>query len=336
MAVANLPRTTPADAPVITVGSFTRPRTAALLETRCASYRDALATLERFAKHDSVHVLLVGESGTGKTIFAQHLHARSPRAGRVFHRVALSAIADSLAPSDLFGHLQGAFTDARSKRAGHFVSAHGGTLFLDEIGKASPIVQHNLLDAVERQEIAPVGADRGVRVDVRLVAATNVSLHALAEEGKFLPDLLARLDGFVVRIPALRERRDDIALLVAHLVAVHAPELGYRKPPTIDSDLMEALTAADWPGNVRELDVTVRRLLIEGEGAPIITLGHCRDTLAYLRPEARRKPSPAEIAAALQEAKGNVTAVARKFEMSRTTVYKYLECAAAIATDMVR
>lgn len=339
MAAANPTRTPASDAP-LTPGAHGSSRLAPLLETRCTCYREAVERLERFAKHDTVQVLLIGESGTGKSIFAQHLHDRSPRARRVFHRVSLSAVADTLASSDLFGHLQGAFTDARSKRAGHFVSAHGGTLFLDEIGKASPIVQHNLLDAVERQEIAPVGADRGVRVDVRLVAASNVSLHALADEGKFLPDLLARLDGFVVRVPALRERRDDIALLVAHLVAVHSPELGYRRPPTIDSDLMEALTAADWPGNVRELDVTVRRLLIEGESAPIITLGHCTDTLAYLRPERRRKPSPEEVAAEVQKAKGNVTAVARKLEMSRTTVYKYLECAAAIATtvaaDVVR
>ena len=334
MAVATPARQTPiADAPVASaLAPVPRAsRAAALLETRSPAYRDALATLEKFARHDSVHVLLLGESGTGKTVFAQHLHACSPRARRVFHRVALSAIADTLAPSDLFGHLQGAFTDARSKRAGHFVSAHGGTLFLDEIGKASPVVQHTLLDAVERQEIAPVGADRSVRVDVRIVAATNVSLQRLADEGKFLPDLLARLDGFVVRIPALRERRDDIALLVAHLLEVHAPELGYRKAPTVDTDLMEALTGADWPGNVRELDVAVRRLLIEGEGAPVITLRQCVDSLAWLRPSRRLRRTAEEIAHEVKR-QGNVTAAARKLGMSRTTVYRYLECAAAIAT----
>ena len=326
-------RTTPPDVSVAIAGAVMRAGAPWLLTTRSAAYGEALARLERFAKHESLNVLLVGETGTGKTIFAQHLHRSSPRAGRVFHRVALSAVADTLAPSELFGHLPGAFTDARSKRAGHFVSAHGGTLFLDEIGKASPIVQHNLLDAVERHEVAPVGADRSVRVDVRIVAATNVCLHALANEGKFLPDLLARLDGFVVRIPALRERHEDIALLTTHLVAAHAPEFGYSKSPLIDDDLMEALIGADWPGNVRELDVTIRRLLVEGDGAPIITFKHCTDSLAYLRPSKRERIS-AEVVISAVRKDGNVAAVARRFGLSRTTVYRYLECAAAITTSI--
>ena len=334
MAVANSPtRTTPLDAPTLAGVPRQRGGIAPFLQTRSQRYRDALARLERFAKHDSVHVLLVGESGTGKSIFAQHLHDSSPRTGRVFHRVVLSAIADTLAPSDLFGHLQGSFTDARAKRAGHFVSAHGGTLFLDEIGKASPVVQHNLLDAVERQEVSPVGADRSIRIDVRIVAASNVSLHGLADEGKFLPDLLARLDGFAIRIPPLRERRDDIPLLVSNLVDVYALEFGYRKAPTIDSDLMASLIDADWPGNVRELDVTIRRLLIEGEGAPIITLAHCTDTLACLRPASAPAVDPDAVVAEVRKA-GNVAAVARKFGLSRTTVYRYMECAAAIATTL--
>lgn len=331
MAIANSPtRMTSSDAPAS--GAVTRARAdiAPLLESRCRAYSDAVARLERFARHDSVQVLLVGESGTGKSIFAQHLHDCSARTARVFHRVALSAIADSLATSDLFGHLQGAFTDARSKRAGHFVSAHGGTLFLDEIGKASPAVQYALLDAVERQEIAPVGSDRSMRIDVRLVAATNVPLVTLVEQGKFLPDLAARLDGFAVRIPPLRERRNDVALLVAHLVDVHAPQLGYRKPPTFDTDLMQALTDAAWPGNVRELDITVRRLLVEGEGAPIITLANCTDSLSYLRPSKRSATIAEEVVAELKRVR-NVTAVARKFRISRTTVYSYLQGARAAA-----
>ena len=239
--------------------------------------------------------------------------------------------------SELFGHVLGAFTDARSNRAGHFVTAHGGTLFLDEIGKASETVQAKLLDAVERKEIAPVGADRSVRVDVRIIAATNVSLNSLAAEGKFLPDLLARLDGFTVRIPPLRERRSDIALLVAHLVAVHWLTYGHRTPPTIDSDLMAALTAADWPGNVRELDVTVRRLLIEAEGAPIITLSHCTDSLVHLRPPKPRRVKPETVLSALeQQTDRNVSKAARQFGLSRTTVHRYLleaAVAARVASD---
>lgn len=333
MAVANAQRSL--NGPLLASPARVSPRIAPLLETRTPWYREALATLERFARHDCVHVLLAGESGTGKTILAQRLHDLSPRAGRVFHRVALSAVADSLAASDLFGHLQGAFTDARARRAGHFASAHGGTLFLDEIAKASLVVQHNLLDAVERQEIAPVGADRSVRVDVRIVAATNVCLRSLVEEGKFLPDLLARLDGFVVRVPPLRERRADIALLVKHFVELHAPTLGYPRAPAIDPELMAALTAADWPGNVRELDVAVRRLLIEGEGAPTITLRECVDFLGHLRPSRKGRITAEQIALEVEK-QGNVAAAARKLGMSRTTVYRYLECAMTRPAEVER
>ncbi|MFL5560828.1 MAG: sigma 54-interacting transcriptional regulator [Gemmatimonadaceae bacterium] len=308
------------------------------LASRSPGFRSAIAQLERFAKQGNDHVLLLGESGTGKTVFAERLHACSPRADRIFHRVSLASVTDTLAPSALFGHLPGAFTDARSKRAGHFITAHGGTLFLDEIGKASEVVQARLLDAVERNEIVPLGADRSVRIDVRIVAATNVDLHDLVDQGKFLPDLLARLDGFAVRIPPLRERRDDIALLVAHLVSVRHERYGYRKAPTIDSDLMEALCGADWPGNVRELDVTVRRLLVDAQGAPIITLGHCTDSLLYLRPSKATRATPDEVLAEVRK-DGNVAGVARKFGLSRTTVYRYMQnaavvAAAAIATDL--
>jgi len=340
MAVANSPaRMTPSAVPCLSAAALTHAALVPLLSTRSKPYADALARLERFAKYDSVHVLLLGESGTGKSVFAQHLHDSSPRRGRVFHRVPLTTIGDTLAASDLFGHLPGSFTDARVKRAGHFVSAQGGTLFLDEIGKASPLVQNTLLDAVERHEVTPVGADRSVRVDVRIVVASNVSLQALADEGKFLPDLLARLNGFTIEIPPLRERRDDIPLLVAHLLEVYARDFAYRQAPTIDSDLMKMLVDADWPGNVRELDATVRGLLIEGEGAPIITVGHCPESVARLVPSKHNQVDRARILSELQkQKKPNIAAVARKCGVSRTTVYECMKraavIAAAIASDL--
>ena len=275
-------------------------------------------------------MLIVGESGTGKTRFAEHLHHCSPRANRIFHRVSLAAVEESLVASELFGHLPGAFTDARFKRSGHFVAANGGTLFLDEIGKAREVVQAKLLDAVERKEIVPLGAERSIRIDVRIVAATNVCLRNLARQGKFLPDLLARLDGFTVRIPPLRERREDIAILVADLVAIRHAQFKYHSAPTIDSDLMAALVDADWPDNIRELDVTVRRLLIDAQGAPIITLRHCTDSLAYLRPSRRGRSKPDAVASAVGTT-GNKSAVAREFGISRTTLYRYTKQAAAIA-----
>lgn len=238
MSLAKTAYTIPVGRLAMRAADQTRPRASILLESRSPKFRRALALLEKFAKHERVNVLLVGDSGTGKSAFARHLHDRSPRAGQVFHQVVLSAISDGLTSSDLFGHVQGAFTDAHAPRAGRFASASGGTLFLDEIGKASAVVQHSLLDAVERREFTPVGADRSVRVDVRIVAATNVELRDLVDEGTFLPDLRQRLDVFTVRLPTLRERREDIHDLVEHLVDWHAPELGYRRPPRIDPDLM--------------------------------------------------------------------------------------------------
>ena len=307
------------------------PQYAPLLRSSSPVFLRALAQLERFARHDDATVLLIGDSGTGKSILAEHLHACSPRSGRIFHRVTLSSITDTLAPSELFGHLQGAFTDARSKRAGHFVSAHGGTLFLDEIGKASETVQHKLLDAVERQEIAPIGADRTVRVDVRVVAASNVPLDALVQEGKFLGDLHARLDGFVVRIPTLSERRDDIPDLVEHLIGRYAGRYGYVTPPSVDGDLLAALVRAPWPNNLRQLDVVIRRILVDGEGARCLTLAHCDLSLADGTASARR----IDRATAIRQAYAantdvNVSALARQLGCSRTTIYHEREKAAGV------
>lgn len=299
------------------------PQYAPLLRSSSPAFQRALARLERFARHDGTTVLLVGESGTGKSVFAEHLHACSPRNGRVFHRVTLSAITDTLAPSELFGHLQGSFTDARSNRAGHFVSAQGGTLFLDEIGKASATVQHQLLDAVERREIAPVGADRSVRVDVRIVAATNVPLDRLVAHGTFLPDLHARLDGFAVHIPPLRERREDIPELVRYFVDVHARHFGYERPPAIDDDLMSALSRAPWPNNVRELDVMVQRLLVDGEGTSRLTLDSCDVSLTFRDAAEQQLDRNAAIRRAFATEKSvNVSALARRLGCSRTTIYQ--------------
>ena len=152
-----------------------------------AAYRRLLEQVERFARDDRATILLEGESGTGKTTLARYIHSRSRRASQPFQQVVLATIEDSLAASALFGHVDGAFTDARRSRPGHFASANGGTVFLDEIGKASLTVQHRLLHIVEYGSFHPVGADREVRVDVRIVAATNVSLAAQAQRNSFSP-----------------------------------------------------------------------------------------------------------------------------------------------------
>ncbi len=294
--------------------------------------RLALQQLERLALFDHTHVLIEGESGTGKSFAARHLHRASPRAGRVFHQVVLSTLDDNLAASDLFGHLSGSYTDARHSRPGHWVTANGGTLFLDEIGKASSAVQRKLLHAVEHNEVWAVGADRGVRLDVRLVAATNIPLVQLVSDGSFLPDLAARLTAFRVRLPSLDERREDIPALVQQFIALRASRCGHpERAPAIAPEVLEALQRADWPNNLRQLDAVLQRLLIESAGESCVTMAHCVDDLAFLRiarPTPTARLTSARARAAVEES-GSVSAAARRLGVSRWTVYRYLDREAA-------
>ena len=291
---------------------------------RSGVFRRTLEQLERFASHERATVLLEGESGTGKTYCAKHLHLRSVRARAPFQHVMLSALDDNLAGSDLFGHVSGAYTDARRSRQGCFVSASGGTLFLDEIGKASVAVQRKLLHAVEYGEVWPLGADRAVHVDVRLVAATNVSLEKMVDSGGFLPDLVPRLGACRVRVPPLRERQADLPALVTQLLTASAAACGYRAPPQVTDELLLALQRAPWPFNLRQLDATLQRLLIDAGGATVLRLDHCSGELAYLRALAPRAPiTSASLREAIQRA-GSVAAAARSLGIARCTVYRHL------------
>lgn len=288
----------------------------------------ALRAIESLAPYEHATVLIEGESGTGKSYAARLLHHGSPRARAAFHQVILSTLDDNVAASDLFGHLKGAYTDARESRHGHFLTANRGTLFLDEIGKASPSVQRKLLHAIEHREIWPVGGDRSVRLDVRIVAASNIPLQVLVERGRFLEDLAARLALFRVRLPALRARRSDIPALARQFAALRAESCGHPLgAPKFDDELLAALKRQEWPYNLRQLDGVVQRLLMQAamEGARELTLGHCVGELAWLRGEGRsRMPSRDAVRARMREL-GSATAVAKSLGISRWTVYRYLE-----------
>lgn len=294
-----------------------------LTEFRSAAFQRALDQLRRYARDRSAMILIEGESGTGKTQIARLAHAASPRASKAFEHVVLSTADDGLVGSALFGHVTGAYTDARYARAGHFASASGGTIFLDEIGKASPIVQQKLLHVIESGEFRPVGADRDTRVDVRIFAATNVALEVLTTDGMFLPDLYARLRAFRVRLPPLRERRADIPSLVYGMVARRQVDFGYERPPQIDPALMEALQRAPWPYNLRELDATIHRICVDADGADVLTPDHCLDDLVYLRDAVTERPplTTENIAAAVARA-GSVAGAARTLGVDRTTLYR--------------
>lgn len=210
-------------------------------------------------------VLLIGESGTGKELVARDIHYSGPRAAAPLVPVNCGGIPESLLESELFGHVKGAFTGATETRAGFFQTADGGTIFLDEISETSPAMQVKLLRAINEKEVCMVGSARGQRVDVRVVAATNKDLLELVRRSKFREDLYFRLNVIPIRLPPLRERGDDIVLLIRHFTIEFAAEAG-REPPAYSDRALAALRAYHWPGNVRELQNVVQRLVVMCDG----------------------------------------------------------------------
>jgi len=219
-----------------------------------------LRQVEQVAPTDST-VLIIGETGTGKELVARAVHARSARRGRPLVKVNCSAISAGLVESELFGHVKGAFTGAIERRIGRFELADGGTIFLDEVGELPPETQVKLLRVLQEREFEPVGSSRTQPVNVRVIAATNRDLEEAVADGRFRPDLFYRLNVFPLKVPPLRERREDVRLLVMFFLAQFARKFG--KPVTaVTDETMSRLTAYDWPGNVRELQNVLERAVI--------------------------------------------------------------------------
>ncbi len=279
-------------------------------------------TLERAAPAPG-SVLLLGESGTGKEVAARTIHQLSPRRDGPFVAVNCGALPEDLLESELFGHVRGAFTGADRDRRGLFFAAAGGTLFLDEIASAPPRVQVGLLRALQERRARPVGAERDVEADVRVIAATNADLDAEMAAGRFRPDLYYRLAGIVVRIPPLRERREDIPLLATEILDRLAAATG--RPLGLAPRALERLVAQDWPGNVRELQHALERAVLL---APHTVLGE-RD-LGLPDRDAERVPTLEEverehIRAVLVRCAGNKLRAARLLGIPRGTLYRKLE-----------
>ncbi len=214
-------------------------------------------------------ILVYGESGTGKELVAKQIHFNSPRKSRSLLAVNCGALTETLLESELFGYQKGAFTGAIGDRIGLFEEADGGTLFLDEIGETTPAMQVKLLRVLQEQEIKRVGGVKNIKVDVRLIAATNRNLEEMVREGRFREDLLYRLSVISINLPPLRERREDIPPLISHFFKKHNPNS--KSPPAISQEAIDAMVNYSWPGNVRELENAIERLCQFTKGG-IITL----------------------------------------------------------------
>lgn len=271
----------------------------------------------RLVAASDLPALITGETGVGKDVAAQAIHARSARADAPILHVNCAALPESIAESELFGHVKGAFTGALRDRKGRFEEADGGTLLLDEIGDVSPVVQVKLLRVIQQREIERVGDSSPVPVDVRLVCATHRDLKALVAEGRFRADLFFRLNVFPVRIPPLRERRDDLSRLAAHILAAHGGQ-------SISPAAMEILAAYAWPGNVRELQNVLEYASLQaGDGE--IRPEHLSAEVRL--GESTRPPldDAGAIRAALDDASWNREAAAKKLGISRVTLWKKMK-----------
>lgn len=269
-------------------------------------------------------VLILGENGVGKELVARALHRASPRAQGPLLAVDMGSLPEALVESELFGHRRGSFTDARADRPGRFVAAAGGTLFLDEIGNLPATQQAKLLAALERREVTPVGSDKPVAIDVRVLAATNLPETELLDARRFRPDLLYRLNTVVLRVPPLRERgAGDITLLLRHYLAHFAQGKPARD---IEADALARLCAYRWPGNVRELRQACERATLLAQGPLLRWNDFGLVAPAAMEPGLDLAQREREaVVAALAQAEGNVSQAAKLLGVSRAALYRRLE-----------
>jgi DNA-binding NtrC family response regulator len=291
--------------------------------------RELMQKAMRCAPTDA-NVLILGENGSGKELLAREIHAQSARADKVFMAIDMGAISESLFESELFGHKKGAFTGAQTARMGRFVAANGGTLFLDEIANLPMYLQVKLLRVLEQRQVTPVGDETPVALDVRIIAATNAPLSDLTTNTLFRQDLLYRLNTVELTLPPLRERRDDIPLLVDYYLGVYAQKY-QRKKPTLTRTTMNALMAYAWPGNVRALRHALERAVVLSAGDELseqdFSLPHTSINKAPAAPstlhlETLEKNAVVE---ALKKHEGNISQAAKDLGLTRTALYRRME-----------
>jgi DNA-binding NtrC family response regulator len=310
-----------------------------------------LFKMMRKAVMSDITVLILGESGTGKELVARALHANGPRKDKPFQVVNCAAIPHELLESELFGHEKGSFTGAQARKIGKFEAAHGGTLFLDEIGDMDLTLQAKLLRAIQEREFERVGGTESIRVDVRIVCATNAELREAIMAKRFREDLYYRISTFPINLPPLRERRGDILLLADHFLKRFGNRqsvLGVGNTPTkISSQAAQAMQQYEWPGNIRELESTIERavLLAEGDAIQLTDLplslrmnAQIEDEIAnsfdvkdFFNADQNKSVLPLEelkqlaVRHALEACSGNISEASTKLDISRSTMYRLLE-----------
>lgn len=295
---------------------------------RSAPMLAVLKTVEKVAATDA-NVLLLGENGVGKEVIARAIHRKSERAQPVFISVDMGAVPESLFESELFGHRKGAFTGAVEDRPGRFSLANSGTLFLDEIGNIPPALQAKLLQALQTHTVTPVGGDRHVPVDIRVISATNQPLREMIAQGKFREDLLYRINTVEIFIPPLRERGEDIDLLTDHFLQRYARK--YRKDGlTIHPDARAKLRRYAWPGNVRELQHIVERAVILCDGDRLLPADfHLSDVLLSSRSTSQTlnlfDHEKRLISEAIERYQGNISKAAEALGLTRAALYRRME-----------
>ncbi|HSE40514.1 MAG TPA: sigma-54 dependent transcriptional regulator [Acidobacteriota bacterium] len=289
--------------------------------------KSVIQMISRIGPSDA-NVLLTGENGTGKSIVALSLHSLSPRASKAMVTVNAGGLSEGVFESELFGHVKGAFTDAKADRVGRFELADGGTLFLDEIANVPPGQQSRLLRVLETGEFEPVGSSRTRKVDVRIISATNADLNAEVEGGRFRQDLLFRLNTIEIRIPPLRDRLEDIPALAQHFLRQHAQR--YRKDIcSFDPSAMMLLRRHPWPGNIRELDHAVERAVLMAQESVLhpedLGLRPAKEGSSRLEEMSLEDVEAFLIRKALERYDGNVSRAAKALGLSRSALYRRLQ-----------
>ena len=300
---------------------------------RSAAIRHVLSLIER-AGPTEANVLILGENGTGKELVAREIHRRSRRREQALVSVDMGAIAESLIDSELFGHVKGAFTDARSDRIGRLQAADGGTLFLDEIGNLPLHLQPRLLTALEQRRVTPVGANKSAPIDVRIVSATNLPPERLGDDRVFRPDLLFRLNTVEIELPPLRERPEDVPILLTHFLDLYARKYG-APPRELPDEVLAVLQDYSWPGNVRALRHAAERavILAQGDtysvadfplsrGMPAVRIAATAAPSSDLNLERAEKQM---IERALQKYAYNISAAASELGLTRGSLYRRME-----------